>query len=153
MTSIRYSSELPVTAHELFEFHANVANLLEITPPFPPFRLLGEPKRAEVGDTQLLRLGWDRLGVTWTARVTRVVTDRLTEDVQEEGPFIAWRHQHQFVDTDPGRARLTDVVAFRILPTWAGEFIEYFTVRPVLLGLFRYRHRKTRALLEHHNRT
>jgi ligand-binding SRPBCC domain-containing protein len=142
-----------VTAHELFEFHADVANLPAITPPFPPFRLLGDPKRAEVGDRQVLRLGWDRLGVTWTAKVTRVVTDRLTEDVQEEGPFIAWRHQHQFADSGPGTAVLTDVVAFRLLPSPVGEFIEYFTVRPMLLGLFRYRHRKTRTLLEHHNRT
>ncbi len=153
MTSIRRSTEIATTAHDLFEFHANVDNLPAITPPFPPFKLLSEPKRAAAGDIQLLRLGWSRLGVTWTARVERVVQDRLTEDVQVSGPFLRWRHQHQFADAGPGMAVLTDVVAFRLLPTPVGEFIEYFTVRPFILGLFRYRHRKTRALLEHHNRT
>lgn len=138
------------SASELFGFHANVANLPVITPPFPPFRLLSEPKQAEVGDVQEFRVGWKRAGSTWTARITRVVPGRLMEDTLVTGPFLRWRHQHRFADTGTGMARLTDVISFRLLPTSVGEFVEYFTVRPLIIGMFLYRHRKTRSILEHH---
>lgn len=139
------------SAKELFEFHANVANLPVITPPFPPFRLVSEPKHAEEGDAQEFRVGWDRLGSTWTARISRVVPGRLMEDTLVTGPFAKWRHQHRFVDTAPGHARLTDAISFRLLPTRAGEFVEFFTVRPMIIGMFRYRHWKTRRILENNN--
>ncbi len=150
MTRFTYSSEIECSAHELFEFHANVANLPAISPPFPPFRLLSEPKVAEVGDEQRFRVGWARFGSTWTARMGAVIPDRLTEDVLIRGPFRRWRHRHRFADSTVGKATLTDDVSFRLLPTPAGEFIEYFTVRPMLLLMFRFRHRRTSALLEHH---
>ena len=149
MTTIRYESMMPVTARDLFEFHMDAANLPTITPPFPPFALLTPAKRSEPGDLQELRLGWQRLGVTWQARVTRVEPDRLVEDVQERGLFRSWLHRHEFQDA-AGGAVLRDSVRFRFFPTRAGEFCEYFTIRPLLMGLFRYRHRKTRAALSHH---
>ncbi len=136
---------------DLFEFHANVANLPVITPPFPPFQLLSEARNASEGDEQRFRLGWEKLGSTWTARLTRVEPGSLMEDTLVTGPFSRWRHQHRFTDTGPGRARLTDVISFRLLPTPVGEFVEYLTVRPLLLAMFRYRHGKTRRLLEHHS--
>ena len=60
----------------------------------------------------------------WVARIERVVEGKLLEDTQEGGPFRSWRHQHR-VSPAPGGARLTDVVAFRLLPTPIGEFIEH----------------------------
>lgn len=72
----------------------------------------------------------------------------MMEDVQERGPFRKWRHQHRVHGEGDG-ARLTDVVSFRMLPTPVGEFLEYWLVRPMLIGMFAYRHRRTRALLTH----
>ncbi|MEO8540590.1 MAG: SRPBCC family protein [bacterium] len=142
---------MATTAEALFDFHADVANLPVITPPFPPFRLLSPPKASEVGDEQLLRVGWPAFGSTWTAKVVRIIPGLLTEDIQTKGPFRRWRHQHQFRDVARGRATLTDVVSFRLLPTVVGEFVEFYTVRPLLLTMFRYRHRRTRAILANHN--
>lgn len=81
----------------------------------------------------------------------RVVEGRLVEDVQVRGPFRRWRHRHEFVDLDSGSALLRDTVSFRLIPTAAGEFAEYFLVRPLVVALFRYRHRKTRQAFTHHN--
>jgi ligand-binding SRPBCC domain-containing protein len=147
MTTLRFRSQLPVPAERLFEFHADVANLGRISPPFPPFRLVaggGAPTRE--GDVQVFRLGWKRVGVTWEARITRVVEGRLIEDAQVRGPFRRWRHQHRFIPAADG-AVLEDAVAFRLLPTPVGELVEWLLVRPALLGMFWWRHRKTRALL------
>ncbi len=148
MTLVVYSSWIPASADDLFEIHMDAANLAAISPPFPPFRLLTAPKRAEAGDLQVMRLGFGRLSVEWHARVSRIVPGRLLEDVQERGPFRKWRHQHRCIAEGSG-SRLTDAVSFRLLPTVVGEFVEYWTVRPLLVGMFAYRHRRTRALLPH----
>ena len=149
MTLMVRSSPMPVSAEELFAFHADVTNLPRISPPFPPFALLTPPKPTEAGDLQVMRLGWQLIGVDWHAHVTRVVPGSLIEDVQEKGPFLRWRHQHR-IESGPCGSVLTDVVAFRFLPTRAGEFLEFFLLRPGIAAMFAYRHRKTRQLLMHH---
>jgi ligand-binding SRPBCC domain-containing protein len=146
VTLLDYASDMPCTQEEHFELHANVANLVRISPPFPPVSVVSPVKRSEPGDLQLIRCGWSRLGSTWRARVTQVVPDRLVEDVIEAGVFRKWRHQHRFSAT-PGGSRLTDAVSFRLLPTPLGEFLEYLAVRPLLLAMFALRHRKTRNVL------
>lgn len=150
MTLVRYESVMPVAAMQLFEFHVDAANLPAITPPFPPFALLTPAKRSEAGDRQQFRVGWQRFGTTWYAEVTRREEGRLVEDVQLRGLFRSWRHRHEFFDAGAGRAVLRDTVRFRMLPTRAGEFAEYFLVRPLVIALFRYRHRKTREAVAHH---
>lgn len=150
MTLVVYTSYAAAPPEALFELHMEAANLPLISPGFPPVKLLSAPKRAQPGDLQVIRFGFERLGLTWHARVTRVVAGKLLEDIQELGPFLKWRHQHR-VSEAPGGSQLTDAVSFRLLPTAAGEFVEYFLVRPLLLGMFAVRHRKTRAFLAHHN--
>jgi ligand-binding SRPBCC domain-containing protein len=149
VTLVIRRSFMPVSAEVLFELHMDPANLPLISPSFPPVRLLSPPKRAEVGDLQVIRLGSERFGVTWHARITRVVPGKLLEDVQERGPYRSWRHQHR-VASAPGGSVLSDVVSFRLIPTPAGEFFDYLVVRPLLLAMFVVRHRKTRRVLKHH---
>lgn len=146
MTSAVWKTRLPVSPEELFEFHMDVANLEAISPPWAPVSVISEAKRAEVGDLQVFRIGAGPLIRIWEARVTRVAPGRLLEDVQESGPFRSWRHQHQFRPDGDG-AVLADVVAFRLLPTRAGEFVEWVFVRPAILAMFAWRHRQTRKLL------
>lgn len=149
MTLVVYRSFMPATPETLFELHMDAANLPLISPPFPPVTLLSQPKRAEVGDLQLIRMGFSRFGLTWHARITRVVVGKLLEDIQERGPFRRWRHQHR-VASSPGGSVLSDVVSFRLIPTPAGEFLEYFLVRPLILAMFRVRHSRSRGILMHH---
>lgn len=146
MTHVVYSSTFPATSDELFAFHLNPSNLARISPPVPPFRLVDAPSPTSEGDLQVFRLGFGTAGVTWRARISRLERGTVLEDVQESGPFRRWRHQHQ-VRTENGGSRLTDVVAFRLIPTPVGEFLEFFLVRPALVAMFAWRHRRTRGLL------
>jgi len=152
MTLLKYSSVFHVTVEELFDFHADVSNLARISPPLPRFELLSEATESVEGDAQVFRLAVGPMGATWHARLTRVRRPYLIEDTQESGPFRSWRHQHRISPEDEGRARLTDVVSFRLLPTPVGEFIEYFFVRPGILGMFALRHRRTARILAGHHR-
>lgn len=146
MTLVVYSSAFSVPADDLFAFHLDAANLARISPPFPPFQLLDAPNPPSEGDLQVFRLGFGKAGVTWHARISRIQPGKMLEDTQESGPFRRWRHQHR-VRAENGGSRLTDVVSFRLIPTPVGEFLEFLLIRPGILTMFAWRHRRTRALL------
>ncbi|OAI40025.1 hypothetical protein AYO38_06615 [bacterium SCGC AG-212-C10] len=146
MTLVSYRSEFDCPPEALFAFHLDATNLPRISPPLPKLRLLSEAKTTEEGDRQSLALCVGPLTREWDALVTHVIAPRLIEDVQERGPFLRWRHQHRVSGTARGSA-LTDVIAFRALPTPVGEFVEWLAVRPAMGLMLRYRHWRTRALL------
>ena len=146
MTRFSYSSYFPYSQEELFELHCDVRNLGKFSLPGQTFRLTSEPKRTEMGDMQQFDVGMGPLTTPWLAEITMFDPPRLLEDIQVSGPFRRWRHQHQVSPEGEG-SRLTDVVAFRLLPTPLGELLEWLAVRPVMMGMFWYRHRRTHALL------
>ncbi len=135
------------TPEALFAFHQDPDNLLRISPPLPRVRIGRANKPAREGDLQLLSLSAGPWSVSWEARITRVMEPALIVDEQEGGPFRCWRHRHRF-SQDGDQSRLTDEISFRLWPTIAGEFAEYWLVRPALVGMLWWRHRQTRRLVE-----
>lgn len=146
MTLVRHRSTFACSPETLFAFHADVSNLPRISPPLPRVRLLSAPGRSQPGDEQLIEFALGPIRQRWHARITHVIPPRLVEDVQERGPFRRWRHQHR-ITSAPGGAALEDVIAFRVLPTVVGEFVEWALLRPALKAMLIYRHGRTRALL------
>jgi len=146
VTLFRKSSRFEASPEALFAFHMDAKNLARISPPWPPFVMVSPPKPTEAGDVQVFRVGPWPVARTWQARITRLEPGRVIEDTQESGPFLRWRHQHR-VSADGDGSRLTDVVAFRLLPTVLGEYVEYLLVRPALWAMFTWRHWRTRQLL------
>jgi ligand-binding SRPBCC domain-containing protein len=146
MTLVRYSSHFDVSPQELFDFHLDVANLARISPPLPHFELLSAPGPTTVGTEQVFRLSLGPFGTTWRARILKLEPGHVLEDVQASGPFRRWRHRHE-VKADGRGSELTDVVSFRAIPTPVGEFLEYLLIRPGILAMFVWRHRKTNAIL------
>jgi ligand-binding SRPBCC domain-containing protein len=149
MTTVRYSSEIPASPEAVFAFHLQPANFAAISPRWPRVTVDAPPGTSKPGDRVTFLIGRRPLQLRLVARIERV-EGLLLQDRQEHGPFRSWRHQHRVAPAQGG-ALLTDVVVFRLFPTTVGEFLEYWTVRPLLNGIFRYRHRRTRALLAHHN--
>lgn len=142
---------MPVAAAGLFTFHLDPLNLVRISPPVPPIRLVEPRSPASVGDDQQIRLGIGPLSIGWTARIVAIVApegDRpgYLEDRMIAGPFRLWRHQHQVHPAD-GHADLCDVVEFRLLPTAVGALLERVVMSPGLRLMFAWRHRRTRSLL------
>ncbi len=149
MTLVVKSSRFDVSADELFAFHMDSRTSHGSHRPGHHFVLVSSSKPTELNDVQVFQVGPWPFTQTWQARITRVVPGRLLEDTQESGPFLRWRHQHRMATDGPG-SRLTDIVGFRLLPTPAGAFLEYWLIRPAILCMFAWRHRRTRQLLSRH---
>ncbi len=64
-------------------------------------------------------------------------------DVQEEGPFASWRHEHLFAD-----GRLVDRVTYEVpLARFGGRLVDLLVVRSELVRMFTHRHAVTREAL------
>jgi ligand-binding SRPBCC domain-containing protein len=73
-------------------------------------------------------------------------------DVQESGPFAAWRHEHDFERVDEKTTRMLDRVTYRVPLGPIGWVADVVFVRRKLAEMFRYRHEQTKRLLERDER-
>ncbi|QLG62562.1 SRPBCC family protein [Halorarum salinum] len=157
----RYRRTVRVNApfDEVWAFHRRVSGLEAVTPGFVNLRVervVGpdgeeDPGPLEVGSR--IELVARPFGVgprqSWTSRIVELEAgahDAYFVDVMEDGPFPEWRHAHRLRADGDGTV-VHDDVHYRLPGGVLGRAAGPFAV----VGfepMFRYRHRRTRALLE-----
>ena len=141
------------------EFHSTADGLVALTPSWADLRIESvtgpdgeaDPDVLDTGSTVTTSVS--PLGLLprqqWVSEIVeRTVGDDVAgfTDVMAEGPFPHWRHSHRFV-ADEGGTIVYDRVQYRLPGGPIGEALGHFG----FLGfepMFRYRHRKTKELLE-----
>jgi ligand-binding SRPBCC domain-containing protein len=140
---------------DVWEFHATIDGLRALTPDWMHLRV--EAVRRPEGDDggtltvgTRIRLSVQPFGVGPRQRWVSHITGREERegyayfaDVMEDGPFPEWEHTHTFY-ADGDETLVRDRVEYRtpvggIADDVAGVFFE---------PMFRYRHRRTREMLE-----
>ena len=154
---MRYTSRLPVpvSAAELFRWHARPGAFERLSPPWQPVRLVRHEGIRD-GDTATLRLGAGPVGVDWIAEHAGYDDGCLRgdgacqfEDIQRSGPFAAWHHVHRMRPADGG-AVLEDSVTFRLPLAAVAEPVGGRLARGQIERMFAYRHRVTHEDLRRH---
>ncbi len=107
------TTEVPATREELFAWHAGEGALERLLPPFQRVEIRQSSPMKE-GATGVLRLRAGPLYKDWVARLEEVRPPEGFVDVQEKGPFAAWRHEHRMEEIDAGKSRLSDRVRWRL---------------------------------------
>ncbi|MFM7215053.1 MAG: SRPBCC family protein [Verrucomicrobiota bacterium] len=142
-------THLPVSPSRVFEFHLDPANLRLLSPGWAAVTRLVLPPRFEVGAR--LEVGVRVLGLIpqrWCVEITRLEPPRLLVDQAVSGPFPFWRHTHSVTPGEDGGTDLLDRVEYRPPAGILGVWMDPWTTRPMLELMFRYRHARTRALLD-----
>ncbi|MFB6299707.1 MAG: SRPBCC family protein [Halobacteriales archaeon] len=148
--------DAPLT--DVWEFHSSVDGLVALTPDWMGLEIISvtgpdgapDPDVLETGSCISMRM--QPLGIgpqnSWTSEITSreshddeaVFTDEMTD-----GPFRTWRHTHRFQAIDGGTL-ITDHVEYELplgpLSGLSGAVSVFFE------PMFRYRHRRTRSILE-----
>lgn len=149
MLHFQRTIEIAAPLERVFAFHLDTRNAARIAPPFPRVRVgvVTTPPTAGVS-VQCLTVSFGIVSFPWDALVTTIDAPTLIEDVQERGPFAAWRHRHAFVAVSPTVTRLTDEI-WCTAPWWMGGRLgEATVVRWQLLAMFAGRQAATKRLLE-----
>jgi ligand-binding SRPBCC domain-containing protein len=157
-----YERETVVAApfEDVWRFHSTVAGLEALTPAWMRLRVEsvtgpdGEPlpEGATLDAGSEIRMSVRPFGVGPRQSWTAVVEARregegvaFFRDVARDGPFERWVHSHVFHAEDGG-TRVRDRVEYAF-PTPAGPLAAALS-GPGFDAFFRYRHWKTRSLLE-----
>lgn len=147
MSFYQRSFEVRAPIEQVAAFHDDPASLTAITP--PPVRVtldrFDAPVQAGSHIDFVLHAG--PFAVRWNARIEIYDRNKSFCDVQEQGPFGAWRHTHTFVQTINGTL-VTDRVQYEPPFGCLGKLIDPIVIRPALHYLFRYRAQQTRRILE-----
>ncbi len=159
-TMATYQREVWVDApfEDVWAFYSTIDGLVELTPEWMHLRVEairgpdGEsnPDVLEAG-TQI-RMSLRPFGIGPRQRWVSTIVEREADDTvamfrdeMSDGPFPEWQHTHQFYAGDGRRTLVRDEVAYRFPALGeTGSPLAKVGFEP----MFRYRHRKTRKLLE-----
>jgi uncharacterized protein len=158
-------SPMPVTAQELYEWHARPGAFERLSPPWQRVRVIERKGTIEDGDRLVMEARLGPVRRRWVAVHRDHVPGRQFVDEQEQGPFARWRHRHVFEPmgggaagsgTDSGelggdgRSVLHDTVEYELPgPEVTARAAEGLAARRIE-RLFRFRHQRTHDDLERH---
>jgi uncharacterized protein (TIGR01777 family) len=144
-------SRMPVSATELFAWHAREGAFERLTPPWESLEVLersGEGIRE--GARVKLRMRVGPVRQTWVARHSKYIEGSLFQDEQESGPFSRWVHTHRMWPEPPASSVLEDEIVYALPLGAAGRAVGGGMVRRRLEQTFAYRHAVTREDLRRH---
>lgn len=138
-----HSTVIPAPVERVFGFHESPDALERLLPPWQDVRVVRREGGLQAGSRVVLELRFGPFRRTWVARHTACVPNEFFADVQEQGPFRAWRHRHEFTPAGPGACRLTDRVECSLPLAPLSDWLAGWLVRMQLRRMFAWRHQAT----------
>lgn len=116
--------DLPVSPEEAFAWHARPRAFARLAPPWRHVREEGEEPLLEDGSRRRFSVRVGAVRRAWVAEHREVEPGRRFVDVQIEGPFESWRHEHRFEANGDGGCRLVEEIAWRLPFGAVGAMLE-----------------------------
>ncbi|MCA8980704.1 MAG: TIGR01777 family protein [Planctomycetes bacterium] len=149
-TTYERTLDCPVSADELFAWHARPGAFQRLLPPWEKVRLIGPTAEIERGERQELEMAIGPFSKRWVAEIKEVEPGAGFRDVQLSGPFAKWEHHHGMEARGDGASRLRDTVEYAIPAGGLGRAVAGGYVGKEIDRLFAYRHRITARDLRRH---
>ncbi|AEI62137.1 TIGR01777 family oxidoreductase [Corallococcus macrosporus] len=145
-------SRMPVTAHELFAWHAREGAFERLAPPWERMEVLertGDGIRT--GARVVVRMRVGPVPQRLVAEHTAYSEGAMFQDTQRSGPFTKWVHTHRmWPEPTTGTSILDDEVEYILSVGPLGSLFGGGFARRTLERMFAYRHRITREDLKRH---
>jgi len=116
MTQFEVRGKVLLPLERVWQAHEDVRLLAEISPPFPPVRLLSTPVACTVGTQFTVRLDLPIFPLDWQVEITHWEPPQRFVDRQVTGPFTSWVHTHRFAALSDCETLLVDTIEFEFLP-------------------------------------
>ncbi|MCB9845266.1 MAG: SRPBCC family protein [Phycisphaeraceae bacterium] len=141
-----YRFEAEVLLHHpierVFAFFADAGNLERLTPALLRFSILTPlPIEMRVGALIDYRLRVRRIPIRWRTRIVAWEPPHRFVDVQEQGPYRLWRHEHTFEPQTDGSTLCRDRVDYA---HFGGRIVNRCLVRPDIERIFAFREQALR---------
>lgn len=148
-----YRSRISTTPEELLAWHGRPGAFERLTPPWLRTRVEESVGNIAPGDWKRLRVPVvGPLGFSWKVVHEEATTVSGFVDIQKEGPFRSWKHEHRFLNGGDGTV-LEDRLSYELPYGMAGRFLGGKRIEAEFDRLFRFRHYRTELDLERHHRS
>ena len=135
---------------ELFEFHTDMRNLVNITPPDTKVNLINRDFVPHEGGVLKIKTVKNFIPTTWEVKIDKMQEPNLLVDIALKSPFKYWKHSHVF--TQKGNiCELKDIVEYELPFGAIGNLFDFF-IQNELSKMFNYRHKVTKEILNFKSR-
>ncbi len=144
---------MPVSADELYAWHARPGAFQRLQPPWEPVEISNAVGGFD-SDRYNLTMRASVLGpikATWEAEAFGFEPGKQFQDRQVKGPFAYWHHTHRFIPHSPNTSFLEDHIEYRLPLGAVGRLFGSGLVRRRLAAMFAYRHQLTASDLRRHD--
>ena len=136
---------------DLFEFHTDMRNLENITPPDTKVDLINKDFVPHEGGVLKIKTVKSFIPTTWEVKIDKLQKPNLLVDIALKSPFKYWKHSHIF--TQKGNiCELKDVVEYELPFGMIGNLFDFF-IQNELSKMFDYRHKVTKEILNSKTRS
>lgn len=150
MPRLEFTADIAAPIEKVWAFYDSLDGLVRITPPQTRVKILNPPPKLAEGVkfTLIVRQPPVFIPIAWECYITAHQPPYLFVDEQGKGPFVQWRHEHQFESLPSGGTRLRDVITYIVPFGPFGLIADYLLIHPMLQKMFAYRYSATRQALE-----
>ena len=152
MPLFEWRSIMPVSADELYAYHARPGAFERLAPPWQKLRVVEQSGGMRDGGRLVFEYGVGPVKRRWAAEMTGHIEGRQFVDRQAEGPFSHWEHTHRFVPIDGQSSELLDHVEFSLPVGKVTDLFGEGAADKALARVFRFRHERTRSDVLRHAR-
>ena len=134
------AQKLPITLQVAWDFLTNPHNLSKITPPEMNFKIVAGAEKALYAG-QIITYSVTplfRIKTSWVSEITQIVDKKYFIDVQIQGPYAFWHHQH-FVTEIEGGVLMEDIIHYALPLGIVGQMAHPIIVKPKLEEIFQHR--------------
>ena len=143
-------STINCSIEDLFEFHLDMRNLENITPPDTKVDLINKNFVPHEGGVLKIKTVKSFIPTTWEVKIAKIQKPNLLVDIALKSPFKYWKHSHVF--TQKGNiCELKDVVEYELPFGKIGNLFDFF-IQNELKKMFDYRHKITKEILNFKDR-
>jgi ligand-binding SRPBCC domain-containing protein len=131
-----------------WNFLCDVDNLAVLTPKFLHFKTQYKShEKVKQGVVFVHKIKpFSLIGLTWTSYITEFERGRSFSDIQLEGPYKTWVHQHSIEEYKEDVCFMIDKVLFSLKFGPLNPLIYALVVKPSILKAFEFRRQKIEAL-------
>ena len=144
MFQYRRKQILKANLEEVWSFASNPANLQKITPGYMGFEILTKDLSDKMYAGMIISYKVSPLlgiKMKWTTEITHVEEYRYFIDIQHEGPYRFWHHQHHFKEYHNG-VLMTDILTYKPPFGFIGSIANSLIIKNKLKHIFDFREKK-----------
>lgn len=115
MYTFKREQIIKANINEIWDFASNPANLQKITPEYMGFEIITKDLPEKMYEGMIISYKVSPLfgiKMNWTTEITHVKEHKYFIDIQQEGPYRFWHHEHHFAETKNG-ILMTDILTYK----------------------------------------